>query len=69
MTAHRRFIEKSVNQDLRLIPPHDLDRILKRVGSLAGDPHPVGSEKLPKRTSTGCVKATIELFTKSKTRT
>ncbi|MDD2734265.1 MAG: type II toxin-antitoxin system RelE/ParE family toxin [Desulfuromonadaceae bacterium] len=37
---------RSVRKNLDAIPKGDLLRIMERIGNLAGDPRPTGSEKL-----------------------
>jgi mRNA interferase RelE/StbE len=39
-------IKKSAEKELRRIPKADLRRIVARIGTLAADPRPPGSEKL-----------------------
>ena len=46
MASYRIVFKKSVTKDLRPIPKQDVQRILKRIDSLADDPRPAGSEKL-----------------------
>ncbi|MBN1318906.1 MAG: type II toxin-antitoxin system RelE/ParE family toxin [Anaerolineales bacterium] len=46
MASYRIVFKQSVAKDLRSIPPKDVQRILKRIDSLADDPRPVGAEKL-----------------------
>jgi mRNA interferase RelE/StbE len=46
MAAYELFFKKSVEKDLGPIPKRDLKRILARIGMLAKDPRPSGSEKL-----------------------
>ncbi|MGZ9093052.1 MAG: type II toxin-antitoxin system RelE family toxin [Rhodoplanes sp.] len=46
MASFRLVFKQSVTKDLRRIPNADVARILERVGMLADDPRPAGSEKL-----------------------
>lgn len=46
MAAYSVLLRESVRKDLESIPQGDLKRIVKRIGNLAGDPRPAGSEKL-----------------------
>ena len=46
MASYELVFRKSFAKDLRAIPRQDVRRILKRIESLAGDPRPVGCEKL-----------------------
>ena len=46
MASYRIVFKQSVAKDLRPIPKKDVQRILKRINSLADDPRPVGVEKL-----------------------
>ncbi len=46
MAAYRVFFKESVEKDLRVIPKEDLRKILDRIGLLAENPRPPGSEKL-----------------------
>jgi mRNA interferase RelE/StbE len=46
MTKYRLSFKSSVAKDLRQIPKHDVQNILKRIEGLADDPRPSGSEKL-----------------------
>jgi mRNA interferase RelE/StbE len=46
MASYRIVFKQSVAKDLRPIPKKDLQRILKRIGSLGEDPRPAGAEKL-----------------------
>lgn len=40
------FFKESVWKDLKKIPQKDVQRILKKIGSLGDDPRPSGCEKL-----------------------
>jgi mRNA interferase RelE/StbE len=40
------FFRKSVEKDFKNIPPKDLQKIIRLIGSLADNPRPAGSEKL-----------------------
>jgi len=40
------FFKESVWKDLKKIPKKDVQRILKKIGSLGDDPRPSGCEKL-----------------------
>jgi len=46
MAVYKIFFKESVRKDLDSIPKNDLQRILERIGALAGDPRPIGCEKL-----------------------
>jgi len=46
MARYRVLFKKSVAKDLRDIPKKDVQRILKRIKSLAEEPRPHGCEKL-----------------------
>ncbi|MHB8793110.1 MAG: type II toxin-antitoxin system RelE family toxin [Thermoleophilia bacterium] len=46
MVVYKLSFKRSVAKDLRTIPGKDLNRILKRIRSLASDPRPPGCEKL-----------------------
>lgn len=46
MTKFRLGFKASVAKDLRQIPKHDVQSILKRIERLVDDPRPSGSEKL-----------------------
>jgi mRNA interferase RelE/StbE len=46
MAGYKIFFKDSVRKDLDAIPKGDLQRIMERIGSLADDPRPAGSEKL-----------------------
>ena len=46
MAKYKLFFTETFYKNLRGIPQKDVKRILKRVGELAVDPRPVGSQKL-----------------------
>jgi mRNA interferase RelE/StbE len=46
MAAYSIFFKESVRKDVEAIPAKDLQRIMERIGMLAEDPRPPGSEKL-----------------------
>ena len=46
MAAYSVLFRESVRKDLDSIPQRDLKRIFIRIGNLASDPRPAGSEKL-----------------------
>jgi mRNA interferase RelE/StbE len=46
MVRYRVLFKRSVGKDLRDIPKKDVQRILKRIKSLADEPRPHGCEKL-----------------------
>ena len=46
MAVYNIFFKESVKKDLESIPRNDLQRIMERIGSLAGNPRPAGCEKL-----------------------
>jgi mRNA interferase RelE/StbE len=46
MGKYKLVFRESVSKDLRTIPNRDVNRILKRVDELAGNPRPPGIEKL-----------------------
>ncbi len=46
MAEYRLFFKESVEKDLIAIPKKDLQKILRRIESLAGNPRPQGHEKL-----------------------
>ena len=46
MAAYNILFKDSVRKDLDAIAKGDLQRIMERIGRLAVDPRPVGSEKL-----------------------
>lgn len=49
MAAYSLFFKESVQRDFDGIPKKDLRKILSRIRSLAGDPRPLGCEKLTGR--------------------
>ena len=46
MASYRILFKQSVAKDLRSIPKKDVQRVLRRIDSLADEPRPVGVEKL-----------------------
>lgn len=46
MAVYSIFFTASAQKELNLIPKADLKRIMDRIGALAQNPRPVGSEKL-----------------------
>jgi len=46
MAAYSVLFRESVKRDISSIPSEDLKRILERIGTLADNPRPLGSEKL-----------------------
>jgi len=46
MAAYKLFFKKSVQKDFDTIPKKDLKKILSRIKTLAGNPRPLGCEKL-----------------------
>jgi len=46
MALYKVFFKKSVEKDFRGIPQKDLKKIISKIGGLASDPRPQGSEKL-----------------------
>lgn len=46
MAVYSIFFKASALKDLNLIPKADLKRIMERIGALAQNPRPLGSEKL-----------------------
>ena len=46
MAVYKIFFKKSVEKDFKAIPKNELKKIIKRIGGLANDPRPQGSEKL-----------------------
>jgi len=46
MAAYSILFKESVRKDLAAIPTKDLQRIVERIGMLAEEPRPMGSEKL-----------------------
>lgn len=46
MAVYSVFFKASAHKDLNLIPKADLKRIMERIGALAQNPRPLGSEKL-----------------------
>lgn len=46
MVAYSIFFRESVRKDIAAIPAKDLQRIMERIGLLADNPRPPGSEKL-----------------------
>ena len=46
MARYRLLFKKSIAKDLRAIPKKDVQRILKRIETLADDPRPDECEKL-----------------------
>ena len=46
MARYSLLFKKSIARDLRAIPKKDIQRILKRIGTLAVNPRPNGCEKL-----------------------
>ncbi|MBU5613334.1 type II toxin-antitoxin system RelE family toxin [Geomonas azotofigens] len=46
MAVYSILVKDSVRKDLESVPKGDLQRIMNRIGSLATNPRPVGSEKL-----------------------
>jgi mRNA interferase RelE/StbE len=49
MARYSLQFKRSVTKDLRSLPKKDVRRILKRIESLAGNPRPIGCEKLVER--------------------
>ena len=49
MASYRLEFKPSVKKDLRAIPNHDVERLLRAIGNLAKQPHPPGSRKLTGR--------------------
>ena len=46
MAGYRILFKESVRKDIDSIPVQDLRRTMERIGLLADDPRPAGSEKL-----------------------
>lgn len=46
MADYSILFKESVRKDIESIPRKDLQRIMERIGLLAGNPRPAGSEKL-----------------------
>lgn len=46
MASYSILFRESARKDLFSIPSKDLKRIMERIGSLAGNPRPMGCEKL-----------------------
>jgi len=46
MAAYKVYFKASVEKDFITIPKKDLKKILKRIEELAGNPRPLGCEKL-----------------------
>ena len=46
MAAYKIFFRESVEKDLNAIPKKDVQKILRRIKTLADDPRPIGCEKL-----------------------
>lgn len=46
MAGYSIHFKESVRKDIETIPRKDLQRIIERIGLLAEDPRPAGSEKL-----------------------
>ncbi len=46
MAGYSILFKESVRKDIESIPRKDLQRIMERIGLLAEDPRPAGSEKL-----------------------
>jgi mRNA interferase RelE/StbE len=46
MASFKVTVKQSVAKDLRRIPKKEVERILKRIQALAGEPRPRGAEKL-----------------------
>lgn len=46
MAGYSILFKESVRKDLAAIPASDLQRIMDRIEALAGEPRPMGSEKL-----------------------
>lgn len=46
MAEYKIFFRRSVEKDVILIPRKDLQKVLRMVKGLSGDPRPEGSEKL-----------------------
>ncbi|HEV8354799.1 MAG TPA: type II toxin-antitoxin system RelE/ParE family toxin [bacterium] len=46
MAAYKLFIKASAVKDLEAVPKGDRERIIRRIKALAGNPRPVGHEKL-----------------------
>ncbi|HAD04602.1 MAG TPA: type II toxin-antitoxin system mRNA interferase toxin, RelE/StbE family [Desulfuromonas sp.] len=46
MGAYSILLKESVRKDIENIPRKDLQRIMERIGALADEPRPPGSEKL-----------------------
>lgn len=46
MAAYKVYFKESVQKDLSAVPKKDLQKILRRIETLATDPRPQGHEKL-----------------------
>jgi mRNA interferase RelE/StbE len=46
MVSYKIFVKETVEKDLKAIPKKDVKKIYQRIGQLALDPRPHGSEKL-----------------------
>ncbi len=46
MASFKIYFKASVEKDLRTLPKKDLQKIILKIGSLADNPRPLGSEKL-----------------------
>ena len=46
MASYSLFIKPSAAKELEAAPKRDRERIIRRIQSLAGDPRPIGREKL-----------------------
>lgn len=46
MAGYSIFFKESIRKDIEAIPRKELQRIMERIGLLAEEPRPVGSEKL-----------------------
>lgn len=46
MAGYSVLLRESVRKDLESMPRKDLQRIVQKIGALATDPRPAGSEKL-----------------------
>ena len=49
MASYKIAFKPTVKKDLRGIPRHDVERILKAIDSLATDPNPINAVRLPGR--------------------
>jgi len=65
MGNYRIVIKKSAAKEIERIQKKDRIRIVEKIRSLSGDPHPPGSKKLSGQEKTGSDREAIEFCIKS----